>query len=121
MSDVKELIAEVNPEALMADGLDEAVIGIGSQHASPLVVIYDYDVCVRLFMQQNEWARDEAIEWMEHNVVCSYLGEHTPIFMKKISFAKFANFDGAGTYLTFPTPEEALEEDWEVTPYGEKK
>ena len=31
-------------------------------------------------MNNNDWTEEEAIEWMDFNVVNSYVGEGTPIF-----------------------------------------
>ena len=35
--------------------------------------IYNYIECVKIFMEREGWSEDEAIEWMEYNVVCSNL------------------------------------------------
>lgn len=66
-------------EALTADGFDKAIIGIttglGEQRA-----VYDYDKCVCILTDKG-WSPTEAIEHMEYNVVNSYVGERTPIFI----------------------------------------
>ena len=77
----REDMAENNPDALFADGLDDGIIGFGNQATLAPVVIYDYDKCVQIFMKENDWSREEAIEWMEFNVVSAYVGESTPIFI----------------------------------------
>ena len=33
-------------------------------------LVYDYDKCVEIFMEREGWEEEEAIEWMEYNVVC---------------------------------------------------
>ena len=104
MDSIKEHIFELNPEALVADGLDGAIIGYGGQTPSSPVLIYDYDKCVELFMMENKWSREDAIEWMEFNVVSAYLGPGTPIFMKLAGTMcacprRPASFDGAGIFL----------------------
>ena len=33
-------------------------------------LVYDYDKCVEIFMENEGWEEEEAIEWMEYNVVC---------------------------------------------------
>tara|TARA_R110002020_G_scaffold81803_1_gene202925 strand:- start:107 stop:379 length:273 start_codon:yes stop_codon:yes gene_type:complete len=82
---IREDIADINPDALLADGLDEAIIGIGAQFTNVPVVVYDYDKCVDIFMRDNDWDYEDAIEWMQYNVIGSYLGEGTPIFMTVFS------------------------------------
>tara|TARA_B100000287_G_scaffold358405_1_gene350070 strand:+ start:558 stop:824 length:267 start_codon:yes stop_codon:yes gene_type:complete len=76
-----EEIAKINPSALVCEGFDEAIIGWGAQHGSEPVIIYDYLACLKVLMRDNDWDMDEAGEWMEYNVVNSYAGKGTPIFM----------------------------------------
>ena len=81
----KEDIEAINPDAYLAVGLDDAIIGIGHQSRSAPVVIYDYDKCIDIFMKNNDWDYEEAMEWMEFNVVGTYIGEGMPIFMTVFS------------------------------------
>jgi hypothetical protein len=70
----------LDPNTLYADGFEDALIGIGWQHTK-LIAIYDYDKCVEILILREDMTHEEAIEWMEYNVVGSYVGEYTPIFM----------------------------------------
>ena len=110
-NNLRELLEDINTDAMFADGLDAAIVGLGAQHPMAPVVVYDYDKCVDIFMRDNDWSFEEAEEWMEYNVLCSYVGPGTPIFMKREIC-----FDGAGTLI-----EEEIKNDWEVTPHGEQK
>tara|TARA_Y100001938_G_scaffold151147_1_gene246560 strand:- start:7162 stop:7398 length:237 start_codon:yes stop_codon:yes gene_type:complete len=74
-------------ELIKADGLDEAIIGVGLQFDKPDRLIYDYDKCVDILIKKNNWTDEEAIEWMEFNVRGAYVGERTPIF--KINYATY--------------------------------
>ena len=78
-----EELADINPEALLVDGLNEAVIGFGHQFTSAPVAIYDYDKCIEIFMRDIGWDHEEAMEWMQFNVIGAYMGTGTPIFMTK--------------------------------------
>ena len=79
---IKEELAEWNPDALAVDGLDGAIVGYGQQFPDAPVLVYNYDKCVQVFMGQGmSW--EEAVEWMEYNVVNAYHGKGTPIFMRK--------------------------------------
>jgi len=97
---IREQIAEYNEEAIMFDDLDDAIIGMGQQHGSQTVVIYDRQKCIEIFYhnfvkdQEEEAERKliddelaeawiEAIEWFEHNVECAYVGKNTPIFVER--------------------------------------
>ncbi len=72
---------------MKADGLDEAIIGVGQQFDKPDRLIYDYDKCVDILMTDQGFTEEEAIEWMEFNVKGAYVGEGTPIF--KVDYATY--------------------------------
>lgn len=69
-------------DTLLADGFEDALIGFGYQHTK-VIAIYDYNECVKVLMERDEMSEEDAIEHMEYNVVGSYVGEHTPIFLSK--------------------------------------
>ena len=62
-------------DALIADGFDSCITAYEQGR-----VIYSYDACVETLMKNNEWDYEDAIEWMEFNVVNTYVGKRTPIF-----------------------------------------
>ena len=70
----------LDPNTLYANGFEDALIGLGWQHTK-LIAIYDYEKCVEILILREEMTHEEAIEWMEYNVVGAYVGEYTPIFM----------------------------------------
>ena len=83
MNLVREEVSILNPAALAADGLDDAIIGYGQQFPKEPLLVYDYDKCVEIFMAQ-DMSHEEAVEWMEFNVVNAYYGEGTPIFIRSV-------------------------------------
>ena len=78
---VRELLSEENPDALFADGLDEALVGVARRCGQPTLAVYDYEKCVEVFMSREGMSHEDAIEWMEFNVVGAWLGEGTPIWL----------------------------------------
>ena len=70
-------ILEDYEDVLIADGFDDAVIGI-----EPLTmrVVYDIDKVIEILMDQG-MDHDEAIEYYELNIVGAYVGEQTPLFV----------------------------------------
>ena len=70
-------ILEDYEDVLIADGFDDAVIGI-----EPLTmrVVYDIDKVIEILMDQG-MDHDEAIEYYEFNIVGAYVGEQTPLFV----------------------------------------
>ena len=69
---------------IKADGLEDAIIGVGSRINMPDVLIYSYNKCVDILMEKEGWTHEEAIEWMDYNVVGAWVGETTPIFVHEI-------------------------------------
>ena len=68
-------------DALYADGFEDTIVGVGRQCHNELVV-YDYDKCVQVLMDSEGMTYEEAVQWMEFNVVGSWVGANTPVFIK---------------------------------------
>ena len=67
---------------LIADGFDKAFLGVGRQFNTDLAV-YDYDQCINILMERDGMTYEEAIEYMEFNVVGAYVGKQTPVFLER--------------------------------------
>ena len=67
-----------------ADGLEDAIIGTGCRINMPDVLVYSYNKAVKIFMERDGMTHEEAVEWMEFNVVGAWVGETTPIFVHEI-------------------------------------
>lgn len=65
-------------ECLIADGFDDALIGI-SAGMNP-VAVYDHDLCVDILMKEG-MTDEEAVEHMNFNVTGAYVGDKTPVFV----------------------------------------
>ena len=65
---------------LLADGFEQALIGYGHQH-SKLLAVYDYNICLTILQTRDGMTHEEAVEHMEYNVVGSYVGDYTPVFV----------------------------------------
>jgi len=74
-------IAEINPEAMLADGFDDAIMGMCIQFGAEPIVAYNYEKCLSILMDRDEMGRADAIDFMEFNVIGSYVGLHTPVFI----------------------------------------
>lgn len=72
---------EQNPEALQADGFEDAYLGFAAQACHPPLAVYDYAKCVDILVERDNMSHEEAIEFIEFNVVCAYVGAGTPIFL----------------------------------------
>lgn len=84
-----------------ADGLDDALLGVGQQfsggcscekcgHSSGgshvWVAVYSYSKCLDVFVKRDGMSYDEAIEYMDYNVLGAYLGENMPVFLMDLQY-----------------------------------
>ena len=63
-------------EILIADGFDEAVIGI---EESTMRAIYSITKCLNI-LEADGMSDEDALEYFYFNVESAYVGEKTPIF-----------------------------------------
>ena len=73
----REQIADLNPEALFADGFDDALLGYD---ASSFCAVYDYTNCLDI-LHKDGMTSEDAHEYMEYNVVSALVGDFTPSFI----------------------------------------
>ncbi len=59
MSDI-ETLAELNPDALLADGLEAALVGYTVNHHHPHVAVYDIDKCVDVLVERDGMTTDRC-------------------------------------------------------------
>jgi hypothetical protein len=77
----KKMTDEIeNTPVLFADGFEGALLGIGRQFSLDIAV-YDYSKCISILMEKQGFSYEDAVEWMEYNVVGAYVGKTTPIFL----------------------------------------
>lgn len=75
---IRELIAESNPEALFADGFDEAIIGMCE---NTRCAVYSVQKCVDVLIRDDGMTEEDAWEHLYYNAICGYVGEFTPIWV----------------------------------------
>lgn len=75
----RDEVAANAPDALFADGFDEALIGTMTRCGMPNIALYDYDKCITVLAKQG-MTHDDAVDYMEFNVVGAYMGDYTPAF-----------------------------------------
>lgn len=81
---LREDISEINPEALLIDGFDEAIIGMAERINLGPVVAYDIQTILKIMIERDEMTYEEAIEYFEFNILGAWAGDNTPIFINKI-------------------------------------
>lgn len=83
MSDIRDRLAETDPDLLLMDGFDDCIIGICEAFGSVPVVAYDYDKVIASLQSQG-MTYEEAVEYHEFNQAGAYVGERTPVFIHRI-------------------------------------
>lgn len=61
---------------------DEALVGITEDNRA----VYDFDLMVEGLCDKEGWSADEAVEWIEFNVIRAlpYMGEFSPVILYRI-------------------------------------
>lgn len=70
---------------LKADGFDDAIMGVCRICADHDRLVYDYDDCVKILMDRDGMTWEEAVEYLEFNVLGAYVGEETPAFIRMLT------------------------------------
>lgn len=70
---------------LLADGFDEAFMGIAVQFNTP-IAIYDRAKCIEILMA--DMSNEDAEEYFQFNVQGAYVGENTPAFIERFEHEK---------------------------------
>ena len=95
---IRDEIAEINPEALLLDGFDEAIIGMAERINLGPVIAYDVEKIIEILASDMEVEEDDleegqsiedlkitmAYEYFYFNIQGAWMGENTPIFITKI-------------------------------------
>jgi hypothetical protein len=81
----KERILQYLPEEelLFVDGFDDAIIGFCN---NSLKIVYDVDLMLEILVSEQLMHPDDAIEHLEFNIFCAYVGEQTPIYVNMLRY-----------------------------------
>lgn len=77
---MKEFISFVNPEALLADGFEEALLGYVEFFGNPPVALYNREKCISILMERDGISHSDAIDDFEFNTLGSGVGSNSPAF-----------------------------------------
>ena len=79
--EVKDWIIEYNEEALLADGFEEAFLGVSEVFGRPPLATYDRDKCIDNLVKRDGMTYEEAVEHFDFNVTGAWVGDGTPIYL----------------------------------------
>ena len=81
-NDVQEYLADIDPNIILFDGLDDAIIGHAYlMQSQTYVAVYNYDKIVEALMKRQGMNRMVAREYADFNIAGAYLGEFTPVIV----------------------------------------
>ena len=70
---------------LLADGLGEALIGLGRRCGQPDVAVYSIPKAIALLVRRDERSEDDAREYLEVNSIGAWVGPATPIWVEAMT------------------------------------
>ena len=79
---ILEHITELNPEAIVLDGLDDAIVGVGHSKDLEPRLIYSVNIIILTLMKRDKMTLPEAQEFYDYNIADGYFGNHGPIFLE---------------------------------------
>ena len=83
---IKLLLEESNPEAIVFDDLDQAIIGYTKiKQTDNLVAVYSETKILQTLMKNNSWGYNAALDYFYQNVDCAYMGPNTPIIVSDLA------------------------------------
>ena len=79
-------IKDIHPDTLIADGLDEALIGLTERNGHTIAV-YE-KAAIHQILTKDGLTDEEAIEHAEFNIYCAWIGEGTPMYVDTFAWHK---------------------------------
>lgn len=80
---LREWAAAHNQEALLADGFEEAFIGMAQRCGQPTLAVYDIELAIVVLMQRDGMSYDDAEEFLSYNTLDAWAGAMTPLFLRR--------------------------------------
>lgn len=80
-AELQEALEELGETTLLMDGFDEAFIGWSRRINEPLLAVYSYDGLIKVCIERDGMDFEEAVEYVDYNVVGAWVGEQTPIIV----------------------------------------
>ena len=85
MKNIEELLENClhdDENVLLADGFEDAFVGIGRQFVGKPIAVYDRVKCIEILVERDGMSFEEAEEYFSFNVEGAYVGEQTPMFVE---------------------------------------
>jgi hypothetical protein len=73
-------------EILLADGFEDAYMGLATQFTKPPLAVYDRNKCIQILIERDGMSEEEAEEYFQFNEEGSWVGDNTPLFFEPLKF-----------------------------------
>ena len=87
IEDIIEIEGEDN-EILLADGFEDAYMGLARQFTKTPLAIYDRNKCIDILVNRDGMSEEEAEEYFQYNVEGAWAGENTPMFLQPLKLTE---------------------------------
>ena len=75
-------------EILLADGFEDAYMGLATQFTKTPLAIYDRNKCIDILVNRDGMSEEEAEEYFQYNVEGAWVGENTPMFLQPLKLTE---------------------------------
>jgi len=84
MNLLSQALAEGEQTVMLADGLEDALIGVSLTQPgrNETLAVYDYDKCAAVLVKRDGMSYEEAYEFLDFNTVGAWMGDETPVFLR---------------------------------------
>jgi hypothetical protein len=79
---ILEDLAEANPNALLLEGFEAAMVGVTVGHWRPAAAVYDVDLLVEIQASRSGASHREADAFVASEVIGAYAGENSPLYVR---------------------------------------
>jgi hypothetical protein len=76
-----EYLESIGETVLLADGFEDAFIGLSQRISEPLTAVYSYEKMIDILMTRDSMEHEEAQEFLDFNVLGAWVGPQTPIIV----------------------------------------
>ena len=81
---LREHLREIDPDIVIYDNLNGAIVGMCARFGQPPILLYDLDVCIDILAEEAD-SYEAAVEHFEYNTLGTWAGDHTPAFISRFT------------------------------------
>ncbi len=78
--EIREKLSESNENAVLCDGLEDALVGVAHRFGMESVAAYDRAKIIDIYVRRDGMTHEEAEEFFEFNVIGAWV-DHCPVFV----------------------------------------